>query len=204
MLSTVSGSSSPACRAHRAPAYSLLHCHVMASTISGAATGDAPWQTHTVFNQVPPLEGVDVFASNTPLVEAVQREGAGWVSERASALGRFVGGRRAAAGVGATGEREQADPAHVRPLRAPHRRGRVPPRVAPADADGRGERAALAAVDERRALRAHGARGAVHDRDAGRGGLCVPDHDDLRGRSRAARAAGAGGRVGAAGDGHHL
>jgi putative acyl-CoA dehydrogenase len=52
----------------------------------------APWQTHTVFNQPPPLEGVDVFTSNLPLVQAVQREGAGWVSERASALGRFVGG----------------------------------------------------------------------------------------------------------------
>jgi len=60
--------------------------------MSGAATGDAPWQTHTVFNQVPPLEGVDVFSSNLPLVEAVEREGAGWVRERASELGRFVGG----------------------------------------------------------------------------------------------------------------
>ena len=59
--------------------------------MSGQAIGDAPWQTHTVFNQPPPLEGVDVFASNLPLVEAVEREGAGWVSERASALGRFVG-----------------------------------------------------------------------------------------------------------------
>jgi len=64
----------------------------MASTMSGAAIGDAPWQTHTVFNQAPVLEGVDVFSSNLPLVEAVQREGAGWVSERAAALGRFVGG----------------------------------------------------------------------------------------------------------------
>jgi putative acyl-CoA dehydrogenase len=64
----------------------------MASTISGAAVGDAPWRTHEVFNQVPPLEGVDVFASNVPLVEAVQREGVGWVAERASVLGRFVGG----------------------------------------------------------------------------------------------------------------
>jgi putative acyl-CoA dehydrogenase len=63
----------------------------MASTMSGAATGDAPWQTHTVFNQAPPLEGVDVFSSNLPLVEAVQREGAGWVRERAAKLGRFVG-----------------------------------------------------------------------------------------------------------------
>jgi len=59
--------------------------------MSGAATEGAPWQTHTVFNQAPPLEGVDVFASNLPLVEAVEREGAGWVRERASELGRFVG-----------------------------------------------------------------------------------------------------------------
>ncbi len=60
--------------------------------MSGAALGDAPWRTHTVFNQAPALEGVDVFSSNLPLVEAVQREGAGWVSERAAELGRFVGG----------------------------------------------------------------------------------------------------------------
>jgi putative acyl-CoA dehydrogenase len=59
--------------------------------MSGAATGDAPWRTHTVFNQPPPLEGIDVFTSNLPLVEAVRREGADWVSERASLLGRFVG-----------------------------------------------------------------------------------------------------------------
>jgi putative acyl-CoA dehydrogenase len=50
------------------------------------------WQTHTVFNQAPPLEGVDVFSSNLPLVEAVEREGAGWVRERAAELGRVVGG----------------------------------------------------------------------------------------------------------------
>jgi len=52
----------------------------------------AAWKTHEVFNQVPPLQGVDVFSSNVPLVEATQREGAGWVRERASALGRLVGG----------------------------------------------------------------------------------------------------------------
>src|ERR1700687_4298328 len=64
----------------------------MATTVPRPSHEDAPWQTHTVFNQTPPLEGVDVFASNLPLVEAVQREGAGWVSERASALVRVVGG----------------------------------------------------------------------------------------------------------------
>src|SRR5580693_7833398 len=53
--------------------------------------GTAPWRTHTVANQPPPLTGLDVFASNLPLVEATEREGAGWIRERASALGRFVG-----------------------------------------------------------------------------------------------------------------
>ncbi len=157
----------------------------------------------TVANQPPPLEGVDVFSSNLPLVEATEREGAGWVRERAAALGRVVG-RRAAAALGAAGEREQAGAAHARPLRQPHRRGRVPPRLAQADEARRRARAALAAVDERRALAAHRARGAVHDRDAGRGGLLLPDHDDLRGRARAARPARAGGRVGAARDRDHL
>jgi putative acyl-CoA dehydrogenase len=64
----------------------------MATASQAPRESAAPWQTHTVFNQAPPLEGVDVFASNLPLVEAVQREGASWVSERASALGRVVGG----------------------------------------------------------------------------------------------------------------
>jgi putative acyl-CoA dehydrogenase len=64
----------------------------MASTLPQPALGDAPWKTHRVFNQAPPLEGVDVFESNTPLVEATEREGAGWVRERASALGRLIGG----------------------------------------------------------------------------------------------------------------
>ncbi len=49
------------------------------------------WQTHTVANQAPPLQGVDVFSSNLPLVEATTREGASWVLGRAAELGRFVG-----------------------------------------------------------------------------------------------------------------
>jgi putative acyl-CoA dehydrogenase len=56
------------------------------------ASANAPWRTHTVANQPPPLQGVDVFSSNVPLVEATEREGAGWVRERAAELGRFVGG----------------------------------------------------------------------------------------------------------------
>jgi putative acyl-CoA dehydrogenase len=63
----------------------------MASTVSAPTREDAPWQTHTVANQAPTLAGLDVFSSNLPLVEATEREGAGWIRERASALGRFVG-----------------------------------------------------------------------------------------------------------------
>jgi putative acyl-CoA dehydrogenase len=63
------------------------------ATVSQAPPADvSPWKTHTVFNQPPPLEGVDVFSSNLPLVEAVEREGAGWVRSRAAELGRLVGG----------------------------------------------------------------------------------------------------------------
>jgi putative acyl-CoA dehydrogenase len=64
----------------------------MASTLPQPVIGDSPYKTHKVFNQAPPLEGVDVFESNTPLVETTEREGAGWVRERASALGRLIGG----------------------------------------------------------------------------------------------------------------
>jgi putative acyl-CoA dehydrogenase len=61
------------------------------ATVSAPAREDAPWRTHTVANQPPPLTGLDVFSSNLPLVEATEREGAGWIRERASALGRLVG-----------------------------------------------------------------------------------------------------------------
>jgi len=45
-----------------------------------------------VFNQAPPLEQVDLFSTNRPLVEATVRGGAGWVLERAAQFGRLVGG----------------------------------------------------------------------------------------------------------------
>jgi putative acyl-CoA dehydrogenase len=64
----------------------------MATTAHPPRQGDT-WQTHEVFNQTPPLEGVDVFSSNLPLVEALRREGGGWAAERAAELGRFVGGK---------------------------------------------------------------------------------------------------------------
>jgi putative acyl-CoA dehydrogenase len=59
---------------------------------AGTGEGSAPWRTHEVLNQVPPLEGRDVFSDNTPLLEATEREGASWALERASELGRLIGG----------------------------------------------------------------------------------------------------------------
>src|ERR1700730_11961936 len=64
----------------------------MATVSQSRRESAAPWQTHTVSNQVPPLDGIDVFSSNLPLVEALEREGGGWARERASALGLLVGG----------------------------------------------------------------------------------------------------------------
>ncbi|HST26654.1 MAG TPA: isovaleryl-CoA dehydrogenase [Gaiellaceae bacterium] len=46
-------------------------------------------------NQPPPLEGYNLFLENRPLVEALEREGAGWAGERASAFGQLLGGEPA-------------------------------------------------------------------------------------------------------------
>jgi putative acyl-CoA dehydrogenase len=70
----------------------LLDLITMATVSQPSRESAAPWQTHTVFNQAPPLQDVDVYSSNLPLVEAVAREGADWVSARAAELGRLVGG----------------------------------------------------------------------------------------------------------------
>ncbi|MEA2444586.1 MAG: Adaptive response protein AidB N-terminal domain, partial [Thermoleophilales bacterium] len=43
------------------------------------------------FNLPPPLEGHNAFESNVPLVEAVDREGAGWAVDRLRKLGDEAG-----------------------------------------------------------------------------------------------------------------
>ena len=47
--------------------------------------------THEVRNQPPAREGHDCYAEDVALVEAVVREGAGWASEKLSALGQLAG-----------------------------------------------------------------------------------------------------------------
>jgi putative acyl-CoA dehydrogenase len=65
----------------------------MATVSQPTGESTASWQTHEVFNQTPPLQDIDVFSSNLPLVEALEREGGGWARERAAQLGRLIGGK---------------------------------------------------------------------------------------------------------------
>ena len=48
--------------------------------------------THESLNQPPPLERYNLFLENRPLVEALDREGAGWASDRAVAFGALLTG----------------------------------------------------------------------------------------------------------------
>ncbi|WP_437610168.1 isovaleryl-CoA dehydrogenase [Erwinia sp. V71] len=49
------------------------------------------WDTHTVFNQPRPLNNSNLFLSDTPLREALVREGAGWDVELQASVGQQLG-----------------------------------------------------------------------------------------------------------------
>jgi putative acyl-CoA dehydrogenase len=57
------------------------------------------YATHEVRNQVPPLEGRNLFLDHTALVEGLAREGGGWAHDRAVEVGAFWGGEPQAWGV---------------------------------------------------------------------------------------------------------
>jgi len=48
-------------------------------------------QTGEVFNQPPPLENYNLFAHDTPIREALRREGGDWAEERVSEFGALMG-----------------------------------------------------------------------------------------------------------------
>jgi putative acyl-CoA dehydrogenase len=75
-----------------------------------------PATTHEVTNQSGPLLGVNVFAGDAILRAAVEREGAGWIRDRASKLG-------AAAGQAEWQEHAQAANKHLPALRTHDRFG---------------------------------------------------------------------------------
>ena len=101
--------------------------------------------------------------------------------------------------LGRAGQREPAGAAHPRPLRPPHRRGRVPPRLPPADGRWRSRTGCTPLPWREPRPGAHVARAALFIvLVAGRGRARLPDLDDLRGGAGAARAARARRGVGAA------
>ncbi|WP_207000138.1 isovaleryl-CoA dehydrogenase [Trinickia mobilis] len=57
----------------------------------GILSSQAPAATHEVTNQVPPLENYNFFESDTALVAAVEREGAGWHRAALSIDGATLG-----------------------------------------------------------------------------------------------------------------
>ncbi len=60
----------------------------MAQRLTGPAV---PFHTHEVANQAPPLADRNLFQDNIALVEALDREGAGWARERAHEVGAAWG-----------------------------------------------------------------------------------------------------------------
>ncbi|CAM5668477.1 hypothetical protein STENM223S_11184 [Streptomyces tendae] len=102
------------------------------------------------------------------------------------AQARTAGGRRRGAGVGRAGQPARARAAHPRPVRAPRRRGRLPPELAPPDAHRRRRgagRRALGGRPPRRARRPHrrGTRLGPHRRRTR-----LPHVHDVRGGPRPA------------------
>jgi putative acyl-CoA dehydrogenase len=64
-------------------------------------------ETHEVFNQVPPLDGANLYRLDLPLREWLQRFGAGWARERLDLYGEVAGGTLMAAGFLANENRPQ-------------------------------------------------------------------------------------------------
>jgi putative acyl-CoA dehydrogenase len=56
---------------------------------------DTPFATHEVVNQSPPFEDVNLFTTDRPLREAVEREGAASAAPRLAAFGELCGSARA-------------------------------------------------------------------------------------------------------------
>ena len=58
----------------------------------------APYQTHIVDNQPPPLEPYDAYATDQPLREALAREGGAWAEAEVAAYGVITSGELMALG----------------------------------------------------------------------------------------------------------
>ena len=119
-----------------------------------------------------------------------RREGAAWAS--GDARGARCAGRRAGhPRARPAGQRQPSRAAYVRPFRAPHRRGRLPPRVPRAHADGHRARPARRPVVGSASRCARGPGGQGGRLVPGRGRARLSGVHDLLGGARPAAPAGA-------------
>src|SRR6476646_10031745 len=63
------------------------------------------FRSHDVDNQPPPLVPYDAYATDTPLREALAREGGAWAEAQVAAYGPIAGGEAMALGVAANANR---------------------------------------------------------------------------------------------------
>src|SRR6478736_964069 len=67
------------------------HQPAVSQPVESQSMEDQPALNQAAQNQAPPLTGYNLFLSDPTLVNAVEREGAGWAREQISELGRFLG-----------------------------------------------------------------------------------------------------------------
>src|SRR3569833_2903921 len=72
--------------------------------MNGVSLADR-FRSHDVDNQAPPLVPYDAYATDTPLREALGREGGTWAEAQVAAYGPIAGGEAMALGVAANANR---------------------------------------------------------------------------------------------------
>ena len=156
-------------------------------------------ETHDVTNAPPPFGARNFYEDDRALGEAARLFGGEWVEPPLSALGAAAGSEEAQSW-GEDANRYTPELADLRPLRAAHRRGEIPPRLS----QPHGARDGASHPQHRLARDAAGpacrARGAAGAGDRGRGGHHVSHQHDLCERRGAAPSARRGRDLG--GEGH--
>ena len=122
-------------------------------------------------------------------MDGVATFGGAWGLEQLAAWGRRAGDPEVIRWAELANEHEPRA-APLRPLRPPHRHGRVPPRLPRADDRGGRRRPARGAVGRRPPGCPRRARRPLRRVDAGRGGSRLPDLDDVLRRAGAAHRSG--------------
>ena len=136
--------------------------------------------THEVLNQPPPLDGYDMAAAEPTLIDALERNGAGWAVDAVTVV-RSTGGIPEVYEWGFTRQSPLPRTSHSRPIRQQGRQGRVPPGLAPPSRAVGRSRACIPFPGSRPSPRpATSSNGPDFSRQPDRGRSLLSDFDDLR------------------------